>query len=477
MPDTLINDLEVRRRAWGLAFALMGNAEDAEDVVQDALIVAFDKARSIPQADRARWFVGVVRNVARNQIRKRRKRAMNELTEDHATSQRDRLDTADAESLIAALQEVSDDEREAIVLCHMQGFSLDEVSAMLDINRNTLKSRIQRGIAYLREKLRVSAPGLEAYLAAVAIPPPNGGFDMALARWTRGARPAAPWLPYWAKVLTFSGATAMVLVALWIVAAPRSVPEQTSRVAASSDEPNRAESSKSGETRATETASADRPTDSPKSDPKAGQPKSAIAPDESGAAPTVPDQTGKKPRDVVTPGRYRTRIKFYENGTIEAQWTELERTPNLFTLDGNYYGFYPTGFLREVGQFANNKRVGAWRSFHDNAALESSGEYLEGLQEGIWDLFNKERILLEKGSYAADKRCGEWRIFYSDTGTLREVVTFRLDLRHGLGVRYDKHGNVEAETNWDAGQKHGVERNYGPQGVEEHEYNHGERVK
>lgn len=54
MPDTLINDLDVRRRAWGLAYALMGNAEDAEDVVQDGLIVAFDKAQSIPQADRAR---------------------------------------------------------------------------------------------------------------------------------------------------------------------------------------------------------------------------------------------------------------------------------------------------------------------------------------------------------------------------------------------------------------------------------------
>ncbi len=476
MPDTLINDLEVRRRAWGIAFALMGNAEDAEDVVQDALIVAFDKARSIPQADRARWFAGVVRNVARNQIRKRRQRAMNELTENHAASQRDRLDPADAESLIAALQEVSVDEREAIVLCHMQGFSLDEVAAMLEINRNTLKSRIQRGIAYLRERLRVSAPGLEAYLAAVAIPPPQGGFDTAITRWTRGAHPSAPWLPYWAKVLTFSAATTMVLVALWIVAAPRSVPEQPSRVAASSDTPKPTEESKNDKTRVPESAGTDRPTETPNSDTKAGQPKPAIAPEEK-PTPTVPDRAGKKPRDVVTPGSFRTRVKFYENGTIEAQWTELERAPKLFTLDGNFYGFYPTGVLREVGQFANNKRVGFWKSFHDNAALESSGEYLDGLQEGVWDLFNKGGILLEKGSFAAGKRIGEWRNFYPDTGTLREVVTFRLGLRHGLGMRYDKRGNVESETNWDSGKKHGVERIYGPQGVEEYEYNHGERVK
>jgi DNA-directed RNA polymerase specialized sigma24 family protein len=84
MPDTLINDLDVRRRAWGLAFAMMGNAADAEDVLQDAFLIAHDKARSVAPAEQMRWFVGVVRNVARNHIRKRRSRAMNELTENHS---------------------------------------------------------------------------------------------------------------------------------------------------------------------------------------------------------------------------------------------------------------------------------------------------------------------------------------------------------------------------------------------------------
>lgn len=477
MPDTLINDLDVRRRAWGLAFAMMGNAEDAEDVVQDALIVAFDKAPSIPQADRIRWFVGVVRNVARNHIRKRRSRAMNELTENHAASQRDRLDPADAESLLAALQEVSDDEREAIVLCHMQGFSVDEVSAMLKVNRNTLKSRIQRGIAYLREKLRVSAPGLEAYLATVAIPPPRGGFDAALARWTHGSHPRAPWLSSSAKAIGFSAATALIVAVLWLVTSPMEAPEQLRRAAVASEMPSPAETDGSDATRTPGIRSAELPGSKPESGAKTEEPKSTAAPDGGGVTPTNPDRSGKKPPDLVTPGQYRTRITFYETGAIEAQWTEFERAPNSFTLDGNFLGFYPTGVLREAGQFANNQRVGAWRSFHDNAALESSGEYHDGLQEGIWDLFNKEGILLEKGNFAADKRSGEWRIFYPDTGTLREVVTFHDGLRKGLGIRYDKQGNVTAETNWDAGKKHGIERIYGPQGVEEHEYTHGERVK
>lgn len=162
---------------------------------------------------------------------------MNELTENHAASERERLDPADAESLIAALQEVSDDEREAIVLCHMQGFSLDDVSAMLGVNRNTLKSRIQRGIANLREKLRVSAPGLEAYLASVAIPPPRDGFDAALARWTRVTHPKAPVASSWAKVVSFGAVTAMIVAALWTVALPKEGPDHPGRVAVSSEKP------------------------------------------------------------------------------------------------------------------------------------------------------------------------------------------------------------------------------------------------
>lgn len=479
MPDALIDDLEVRRRAWGLAFALLGNAADAEDAVQDALIVAFDKAQSIPRSDRGRWFVGVVRNVARNHIRKRRQRAMNDLTEYHATSQRERLDPADAESLIAALQEVSDDEREAIVLCHMQGLSLDEVSKLLDVNRNTLKSRIQRGLAYLRDRLRVTLPGLEAYLATVAIPPPQGGFDAALSRWTNVARPKVPWLSARVQLVSLSAAAALAVVVLWLALVLKQDPEASTRVASSSaGQPG----TQAADRTAPRTPAADdneTPGKSPEPGSRMGDSKTAPAPapGKGDVNPSNPERSGNRPPDIVTPGAYRTRYKFYENGALEAEWKELQRAPGVYTLDGNFVGFYPTGVLREIGQFANNMRVGFWRSFHDNAAPESLGEYVNDRQEGMWELHNKVGILLEKGPYTADKRTGEWRIYYSDTGALREEVTFKDDVRHGQGIRYDQQGNKAAETSWERGKRHGIERVYGPNGVEEHEYKHGERVK
>ena len=478
MPDTLFQDLEIRRCAWGLAYAMMGNAADAEDVLQDAFLVAHDKARSVPPDEQTFWFVGVVRNVARNHIRKRRSRAMNELTETHALPERQRLEVADAEALLSALQEVSVDEREAIALFHMQGFSLDEVAAVLGVNRNTLKSRIQRGIAYLREKLRVSLPGLEAYLATVAIPPPEGGLDAALARWSRDGVPKRQGWPL-VKLLSLGGAAVLVLAVSWAVLAPGDAMRNAATVVAADKSDKDLSSGPGSERIPTVVASGggEKASASGEASQSGDSPKRASAPGSTEATPALPEGTRKKPSDMVPPGAFRTRTKFYENGVIEAQWSELQRGPKLFTLEGSFAGYYPTGVLRECGQYANNRRFGMWQSFHDNAALESRGEYRDDMQSGWWEVFNRDGFPLEKGEFKADLRSGEWQIFYSDTGTIKERVTFAEGKRHGRGTSFDRQGNVLAETSWSNGKKHGIERIYGAQGTEEQEYDRGLPVK
>jgi hypothetical protein len=364
------------------------------------------------------------------------------------------------------------------VLCHMQGFSVDEVSAMLKVNRNTLKSRIQRGIAYLREKLRVSAPGLEAYLATVAIPPPEGGFDAALARWSKeGVSKSGGWPR--AKLLGLGGAAVLVLAVSWTIlarggATGLATPEiaSTDERAARASEPGVASAPMAGKTGAAGT------TVSPSGTPLSGDSTEPASPPGSGEGkPAQPSETRNKLADTVTPGVFRTRTKYYENGTIEAQWTELQRGQKLFTLEGSFAGFHPNGVLREYGQYANNRRVGMWQSFHDNAAPESRGEYGDDLQTGWWELFNREGVRLEKGQFKADLRFGEWEIYFPDSGTLSERVNFENGKRHGTGTRFDRQGNILAETTWFEGKKHGIERVHGAQGVEEHKYERGQLVK
>ena len=58
---------EFARPAWRLAYALVGNAADAEDVVQEAFVVATRKPHAIPSdGDGWPWIAAVVTNAARN---------------------------------------------------------------------------------------------------------------------------------------------------------------------------------------------------------------------------------------------------------------------------------------------------------------------------------------------------------------------------------------------------------------------------
>lgn len=397
---------------------------------------------------------------------------MSELTENQPAAMREHLDASDAQSLLGALQEVSLEEREAIVLFHMQGFSLDEVSKMLNVNHNTLKSRIQRSLAFLRDKLRVTQPGLEAYLGTLVIPPPQGGYEAAFARWSRKASVQGPALPLAAKLIGVSAVVAVGLLGIWSFAALQ-FGEEVRQTARAATDAHQLGDSPDGGAAKRNIANA-KAGSTPDSSPTSGPAGAGASAGPSEIPPEMPPAAKAKPREMVTPGIYRTRIKFYENGEIEAQWRELQRAHGLYTLDGDVLSFHPKGIIREIGQYSNNMRVGYWRSFHDNAALESRGEYCENLREGLWELFSKEELPLESGRFKADKRDGEWRIFFGDTGTIREVVTFANNLRHGQGVRYDKEGNITTETNWEAGKKHGIERVHGPNGIEEHEYSHGE---
>jgi len=56
--------------------------------------------------------------------------------------------------LLGALKDLPDVFREAIVLCDLEGFSYEDISAALGVNIGTVKSRIARGREDLRKRLK-----------------------------------------------------------------------------------------------------------------------------------------------------------------------------------------------------------------------------------------------------------------------------------------------------------------------------------
>lgn len=158
-----------RDRLWAVALRTMGNPTDAEDGLQDALIAAFRRADTFRgQSAVTTWLHRVVVNACLDRIRAGKVRAAFPAGDDlvaHLESQPrttqhtlapDAPDPAEVavgaerrDQVLAALQRLPAEQRAALVLVDMEGYSVAEAAEMLGCAVGTVKSRCSRGRAVL----------------------------------------------------------------------------------------------------------------------------------------------------------------------------------------------------------------------------------------------------------------------------------------------------------------------------------------
>jgi RNA polymerase sigma-70 factor (ECF subfamily) len=136
--------------------ALTGDPAEALDHVQEAFIRAWTRWDRISEYDDPE---GWVRRVAVNQAVSRWRRARRVLLRPTADDQRIHLDP-EQQSLIAALRRLSPREREAVVLHHLVGYSVEEIATELSVPTGTVKSWLSRGRARLERELRSDDEGV-----------------------------------------------------------------------------------------------------------------------------------------------------------------------------------------------------------------------------------------------------------------------------------------------------------------------------
>lgn len=157
-------------RLWAVALRVMRNPDDAADALQDAYIAAFRRAGSF-RGDAAvtTWLHRVVVNACLDRLRSMKVRAADALPEDLDRSPDLGTESADAaveaaeqrDVVLAALGRLNPDQRAALVLVDMQGYSVEEAAAVLGCAPGTVKSRCARGRAKLvplLKALRMEAP-------------------------------------------------------------------------------------------------------------------------------------------------------------------------------------------------------------------------------------------------------------------------------------------------------------------------------
>lgn len=144
----------VRPRLVRLASHMLGNAADAEEVVQDALALAWQrKAGEADEARRNAWAYRVTINLSLN--RRRRRRAVEPLDARSLAAVRSNTPSAEAFELAdrvrAAVQDLPDMQRAGLALREVEGLDYEAIAAILEVKPGAARVLVHRA----REALRL----------------------------------------------------------------------------------------------------------------------------------------------------------------------------------------------------------------------------------------------------------------------------------------------------------------------------------
>jgi RNA polymerase sigma-70 factor (ECF subfamily) len=173
--DKLLEDLDrgfeamVRsygQRLFAFAYAMSGNAADAEEVAQDAFVRAHRALRRY-QPQRIRelkinaWLHRIALNVLRNRVRRRLPRLVPldgelEVADGAPGPERQALSRATLRELALQVGSLPPQHRSAVVLRCVQGLSYQETASLLGQPEGTVKSNVHRGLATLRRRRELS---------------------------------------------------------------------------------------------------------------------------------------------------------------------------------------------------------------------------------------------------------------------------------------------------------------------------------
>lgn len=148
------------RFLYTVAYRLTGNDDDAQDLVQEVLLRVRRGLGTYQPGNLEGWLSRIATNAFLDEMRRRRRRPAELLPEEpeRVIPPAPGADVAsEAQALPAdvhqALQRLTPDYRAAVVLCDVVGLSYEEISTALGIPIGTVRSRIHRGRALLREAL------------------------------------------------------------------------------------------------------------------------------------------------------------------------------------------------------------------------------------------------------------------------------------------------------------------------------------
>ncbi len=156
-------------RIYNLCYRMLGDAESAADATQEAFLSSFRNLRSFRGGSFRSWILRIATNTCYDILRARKRRPTTSLDQeiDHgedapplqvADSSESPSDFALRRELAQAIEQglslLPEEQRIVLILSDIQGLPYDEIAEITSTNLGTVKSRLSRGRARLRDILK-----------------------------------------------------------------------------------------------------------------------------------------------------------------------------------------------------------------------------------------------------------------------------------------------------------------------------------
>ncbi len=158
---------EHQTTVYNIALKIMGNPEDAADAAQEALIKVFKNIKKFNGNSKfSTWIYRITHNVCIDELRKKKQQVYSideyyeddnnpvlNIADDKPTPEQHIINNERAEMLKNAIMQLPPVSRSAIYLRDIRDFSYEEISKIQKCSVGTVKSRISRARAQLKEIL------------------------------------------------------------------------------------------------------------------------------------------------------------------------------------------------------------------------------------------------------------------------------------------------------------------------------------
>lgn len=165
MPDFRTQLAELTPHLRAFAHSLCKDPVEADDLAQESLIKAWKARDSFQRGSNLKaWVFQILRNHFYSERRKlwRRSESSTEIVDNMLPMEEGQSSAMDLVDLKAALGNLPDDQREAVILVGAGGFSYEETAEICDCALGTIKSRVNRARAALAALLEERTGGNDA---------------------------------------------------------------------------------------------------------------------------------------------------------------------------------------------------------------------------------------------------------------------------------------------------------------------------